>query len=68
MAFKTRRIFAATLASLTLLGGTAAVPAGAQSVVRAHIAVGCNPGVRHHRSHKSTRCQSLLRGVLAHAA
>ena len=69
MVRKARRIFGATLASLALLGGSAAAPAVAHGVVRAHIAVGCNAGVSHHRQHGTgARCQSLMRGVLAHAA
>jgi hypothetical protein len=74
MAYTPRRIFAATLASAALFGAASALPAGAQQpAVRAHIALGCNPGShRHHRHSHMTggRCQSVLRGhvVLAHAA
>lgn len=75
MVLKARRIAGAALASLALLGGTVAAPAGAhQAVVRAHIAVGCaSSSGRHHRHHSrqaGTRCQSVMRGHLffAHAA
>jgi hypothetical protein len=68
-----RRIAGALLATAALFGGVA-VPAGATPVVRAHIALGCNPAAsghhRHHGRHASARCQAARLGhlLLAHAA